>query len=113
LHEGTPLRTLRFADQPQAGFLGSAIGLFRVARNARANDVFPGGRTPRSRGRTWSKFRSFLSNAWPQYWQVFLSRSKMLCRVNLTSFFGSRSNTTRRITRGTRIRKETVRTLSG
>ena len=45
LHERTPFRALRFADQPQAGFLGSAIGLFRVARNARANDVFPGGRT--------------------------------------------------------------------
>ena len=36
----------------------------------------------------------------------------MLCRVNLTSFFGRRSNITSRITRGTRILKETVAMVS-
>src|SRR2546430_13273430 len=45
LHERTPFRTLRFADQPHAGFLWSAISLLRVARNARAHDVLPGGRS--------------------------------------------------------------------
>src|SRR5262245_49692941 len=44
---------------------------------------------PRSRGSTWSRFRSFRSHVLPQYWHVFLSRSKMLCRVNLTSFLGT------------------------
>ena len=63
---------------------------------------------PRSRGMTWSRFRSLRSKILPQYWQVFLSRSKMLCRVNLTSFFGSRSNISSRMTRGMRMRKEMV-----
>ncbi|OLE11942.1 MAG: hypothetical protein AUG52_05160 [Verrucomicrobia bacterium 13_1_20CM_3_54_17] len=49
----------------------------------------------------------------PQYWQVFLSRSKTLCRVNFTSFFGSRSNKSNTITRGTRIFHEIVVTISG
>src|SRR5471032_1742974 len=61
---------------------------------------------PRSRGVTWSRFKSFRSNTSPQYWQVFLSRSKMLCRVNLTSFFGIRSYMSSRMTRGTRMRNE-------
>src|SRR3954466_4508786 len=68
---------------------------------------------PRSRGMTWSRFKSLRSKTWPQYWHMFLSRSKMLCRVNLTSFFGNRSNITSRITRGTRMRKEMVLTDSG
>src|SRR5205814_4810489 len=67
---------------------------------------------PRSRGMTWSRFKSFRSKTCPQYWQVFLSRSKMLCRVNLTSFFGNRSNSSRTITRGTRIFHEIVVTIS-
>src|SRR5438094_659752 len=67
---------------------------------------------PRSRGITWSRFRSLRSKTLPQYWQVFLSRSKMLCRVNLTSFFGRRSKSRRTMTRGIRILKETVWTIS-
>src|SRR5476649_1062323 len=61
---------------------------------------------PRSRGMTWSRFKSLRSKTSPQYWQVFLSRSKMLCRVNFTSFFGIRSYMSSRMTRGTRMRKE-------
>ena len=57
---------------------------------------------PLSRGRTWSRLRSLRSNNRPQYWQTLPSRSKMLCRVNLTSFFGSRSKSISTITRGTR-----------
>ena len=41
------------------------------------------------------------------------SRSKILCRVNLTSFLGSRSKNTSKITLGTRILKEMVWMLSG
>ena len=67
---------------------------------------------PRSRGMTWSRFKSLRSKTSPQYWQVFLSRSKMLCRVNLTSFFGSRSYINSRMMRGTRMRKEMVWTDS-
>ena len=65
---------------------------------------------PRSLGITWSRFRSRRSNTFPQYWQVFWSRSKRLCRVNLTSFLGNRSKPISRITRGTRMRKDTVPT---
>src|SRR5882724_8432390 len=62
---------------------------------------------PRDRGgMTWSRFRSFRSKISPQYWQVFLSRSKMLCRVNFTSFFGIRSYMKSRMMRGRRMRKE-------
>src|SRR6185369_6368226 len=61
---------------------------------------------PRSRGMTWSRFRSFRSNTSPQYWQVFLSRSKMLCRVNFTSFFGIRSYMKSRMMHNRRMRKE-------
>src|SRR5205809_6718083 len=63
---------------------------------------------PRSRGTTWSRFKSLRSKVWPQYWQVFLSRSKTLWRVNFTSFFGNRSKSSRTITRGTRIFHEIV-----
>src|SRR5271156_4251443 len=61
---------------------------------------------PRSRGTTWSRFKSLRSKTSPQYWQVFLSRSKILCRVNFTSFFGIRSYMNNRMMRGTRMRKE-------
>src|SRR5258708_4561415 len=44
LHEGTPLRPLRFSDEVQAGFLRSAIGLEGIAIDARAHDVLPGRR---------------------------------------------------------------------
>src|SRR5882762_2647899 len=67
---------------------------------------------PRSRGMTWSRFKSVRSKTSPQYWQVFLSRSKTLCRVNFTSFFGSRSKSSSTITRGTRIFHEIVVTTS-
>ena len=67
---------------------------------------------PRSRGMTWSRLRSFRSNLWPQYWQVLWSRSKKLCRVNLTSYFGIRSKKRRRMTFGTRMVNETVLTTS-
>src|SRR5277367_2650508 len=73
-----------------------------------SHDVSP----PRSRGMTWSRLRSLRSYLWPQYWQVLWSRSKMLCRVNLTSFFGMRSKKRSRITLGTRILNETVLTTS-
>jgi hypothetical protein len=51
LDKWSPLRSLRFAHQMQAGFLWSSISLPRIARNARANNVFPSGRAttiPRS-----------------------------------------------------------------
>src|SRR6185436_18710321 len=67
---------------------------------------------PRSRGITWSRFRSLRSQVLPQYWHVFLSRSKMLCRVNFTSFLGRRSKRRRTMTRGTRIFHEIVVTIS-
>src|SRR6266705_6227136 len=44
LHEGTPLRPLRFSDEVQPRFLRRAIGLECIAIDARANDVFPGRR---------------------------------------------------------------------
>src|ERR1043166_4210478 len=41
LHERTPLRTLRLADQMHRCFDRSPVGLARVALDARANNVFP------------------------------------------------------------------------
>ena len=41
LHEGTPFRSLRFADEPQAGFLRRAIGFLGIAGDARTNNIFP------------------------------------------------------------------------
>lgn len=41
LHKRTPLRPLGFADEAHSGFLRRAIGLARVAFDARANNVFP------------------------------------------------------------------------
>src|SRR4029453_15550243 len=67
---------------------------------------------PRCGGRTCSRFSSLRSKVSPQYWQVFLSRSNTLCRVNFTSFFGSRSKTRSTITRGMRILNEIVVTTS-
>src|SRR6266702_6593897 len=44
LHEGPPFGPLGFADQVQARYLRRAIGLARIAIDARADDVFPRGR---------------------------------------------------------------------
>ena len=41
LHERTPFRALRFADEIHAGFSGSAVGLACVAHDAGADDVLP------------------------------------------------------------------------
>ena len=41
LHERTPFRALRFADKIQSGLERRAVGLARVARDARADNVFP------------------------------------------------------------------------
>jgi hypothetical protein len=41
LHEGTPLGPLGLADKVHAGLLRGVIGLAGIARNTRANDVFP------------------------------------------------------------------------
>ena len=102
LHERTPLRTLRLTDQAHSSFQRRPVGLPRVTRNAGTHDVFPGGPDrPIPRDHVVEVQVLALKHR-PQNWQVFLSRSKMLCRVNLTSFFGRRSNTIRRITRGTR-----------
>jgi hypothetical protein len=47
LHERPPLGPLGLTNQMHPGFLGRAIGLQRVALNARANNVLPGcGTTP-------------------------------------------------------------------
>src|SRR5260221_4193311 len=46
---------------------------------------------PLSRGSTWSRFRSRFSKTLPQYWQGFLSRSKMVARGDFTPFFDRRS----------------------
>ena len=113
LHERPPLGPLGLANEVNARFGGRPIGLARVALNTGADNVLPRGGPPRSRGMTWSRFRSFRSNCRPQYWQVLRSRSKMLWRVNLTSFLGSRSNKSKRMTRGTRTLNDTVRMLSG
>ncbi len=45
LDEGTPFRAFRFADEMHPRFLRRLIRFLRVASNAGANDVFPGGRT--------------------------------------------------------------------
>ena len=45
LHERTPFRAFRFADQTNAGFLRCVIRLARIALNAGADNVFPRGRT--------------------------------------------------------------------
>jgi len=45
LHEGTPLWSLGLVDEPHASLLGSAVGLFGVTDDTRADDVFPRGRT--------------------------------------------------------------------
>ena len=68
---------------------------------------------PRSRGRTWSMFRLLRSKRFPQYWHVFLSRSKTFSLVNLTSFFGSRSKRDRTIIRGILILREMVCSILG
>ena len=39
---------------------------------------------PRDRGITWSRFNSVRGSLRPQYWQVLLSRAKILNRENLT-----------------------------
>ena len=42
LHERTPLRTFRLADEMYLRFLRRAIGLLRIALDAGANNIFPG-----------------------------------------------------------------------
>ena len=42
LHEGSPFGALRLSDEVHTRFLGSAVGLKRIALNAGANDVLPG-----------------------------------------------------------------------
>jgi hypothetical protein len=44
LHEWAPLRPLRLANQVDTGFLRCAIGFARIALDAGANNVLPGGR---------------------------------------------------------------------
>ncbi len=44
LHKGTPLGPFWFADEMQAGLLRCAIGFTRIALDAGADNVFPGGR---------------------------------------------------------------------
>ena len=41
LHERPPFRALRFADKIESGLERRAVGLARVARDARADDIFP------------------------------------------------------------------------
>ena len=41
LHEGTPFRTLGLANQMHARFIGSPVGLVRIAQDTGANNVFP------------------------------------------------------------------------
>ena len=68
---------------------------------------------PRSRGRMWSRFRFSRENISPHYWQVCLSRSKTLCLVNFTSFFGRRSKNRRTMIRGILTFIVMVLTISG
>src|SRR5271155_270134 len=50
LHEWTPFRAFRFADEIHAGLGGGPVGLVGVATDAGTNDVFPGRRaTPVAR----------------------------------------------------------------
>ena len=58
-------------------------------------------------------FRLDRSKSVPQYWQVFLSLSKTFNRVNLTSFFGSRSKRQRTMILGTLILSEMVWSILG
>src|SRR5437867_9848024 len=43
LHKRTPLRPLGLADEPHARFLRRAVGLFRIAGNAGADNILPRG----------------------------------------------------------------------
>src|SRR5688500_20334245 len=63
---------------------------------------------PRSRGTTWSRFKSLRSKSFPQYWQRFLSRSKMLWRGDFTPFFRTRTKSIRTKRRGTSNLQELV-----
>jgi len=41
LHKGPPLRSLRLSNQAHVGFARKPIAFARIARNTRANHVFP------------------------------------------------------------------------
>ena len=58
---------------------------------------------PRDLGTTWSRDSSCVDCFFPQYWQRFPSRAKMLRRLNFTLAVGIRSQLINRITRGARI----------
>ena len=45
LHKRPPFGSFGFAHKVHAGFGGRAVGFVRIAGDARADDVFPGGRT--------------------------------------------------------------------
>ena len=113
LNKWPPLRPLGFADQAHVRFTRKPVAFARIARNTRANHVFPSRRTA--------------PVAWHDVIQIKLapieavgrSTGKCSCRartrcgcVNFTSFFGSRSNTSSTITRGMRILNEIVVTTS-
>ena len=42
IYKGSPLRALGFSGECHVGLVGKAIALASVARDARANDIFPG-----------------------------------------------------------------------
>ena len=61
---------------------------------------------------TWSRLSCSRGKTFAQYWQEFLSRSKTLLRVSFSSLHGSLSKKVRRITRGSRIVRLGVWTVS-
>jgi|GEM_PF-3632335 len=68
---------------------------------------------PLSLGKTWSRLRSSRWNVFPQYWHLFLSRSKIPCRVNFISLLGNLSNRSSMMILGIRILSETLCIIPG
>src|SRR4051812_21483112 len=89
--ERAPFRALGLAQKLHAGFVRQAITLAAVARNARAHDVFPRRLAAPIPREDVIEIQIAPVEDFSAILQVFLSRSKTLWRVNLTSFLGSRS----------------------
>src|SRR6185312_7090644 len=113
LHEWPPFRAFRFAHQVHARFLRRAIRLERIALDARADNVLPRRRAAAIARNDVIEVQVLpVENMAAVLARVFVALENIR-RVNFTSFFGMRSNTTSRITRGMRMRKEMVLIDSG
>jgi hypothetical protein len=112
LNKWPPLRPLRFADQAHVRFTRKPVAFARIARNTRANHVFPSRRPAPVARHDVIQIKVTPIEEFAAVLAGVLVRSNTLCRVNFTSFFGSRSNTSSTITRGIRILNEMVVTNS-